>query len=94
MRRVTIKKVVVNDFEVQAQWVRKRFGVRSEQRMRSRLAGVLKLLQSHPFIGVRNPDLELYRVSVDYHSSLIYTVGSDEVRVLKLVQNRRQSPNP
>ncbi|MGA0818632.1 MAG: hypothetical protein ACO3PE_06860 [Schleiferiaceae bacterium] len=91
MRRVTIKKVVINDFEVQARWVRERFGTRSEQRMRSRLAVVLKLLQSHPFIGVRNPDLELYRVSVDYHSSLIYTVGSDEVKVLQLVQNRRKS---
>lgn len=91
MRRVTIKKVVINDFEVQARFVRERFGTRSEQRIRSRLAVVLKLLQSHPFIVVRNPDLELYRVSVDYHSSLIYTVGSDEVKVLQLVQNRRKS---
>ena len=91
MRCVTIKKVVINDFEVQARWVREQFGARSEQRMRGRLAGVLKLLQSHPFIGVRNPDLELYRVSVDYHSLLIYTVGSDEVKVLQLVQNRRKS---
>jgi plasmid stabilization system protein ParE len=91
MRRITIKKVVINDFEAQVRWVRERFGKRSEQRMRRRLAGVLKLLQSHPFIGVRNPDLELYRVSVDTHSSLIYTVGRDEVKVLQLVQNRRKS---
>ena len=91
MRRITIKKVVINDVEIQARWVRKRFGKRSEQRMLRRLASVLKLLQSYPFIGVRNPELELYRVTVDYYSSLIYTVGKDEVRVLQLVHNRRRS---
>jgi plasmid stabilization system protein ParE len=91
VRRITIKKVVINDVEIQARWVRKRFGKRSEQRMLRRLASVLKVLQSYPFIGVRNPELELYRVTVDYHSSLIYTVGKDEVRVLQLVHNRRRS---